>query len=60
MAAAKAVYRLEIGDEAPDFRLKATGDGAGKGGPQKEIALSEFHGRKNVVLAFFPAAFTPV
>lgn len=60
MAAAKAVYRLEIGDEAPDFRLKATGDGAGKGGPQKDVSLAEYRGRKNVVLAFFPAAFTPV
>jgi peroxiredoxin len=60
MAAPKPVYKLEIGDEAPDFRLKATGDGAGKGGPQKEISLSESRGRKNVVLAFFPAAFTPV
>jgi peroxiredoxin len=60
MAAPKAVYKLEIGDEAPEFRLKATGDGAGKGGPQKEISLSEFRGKKNVVLAFFPAAFTPV
>ena len=60
MAAPKAVYEVAVGDEAPDFRLKATGDGAGKGGPQKEISLSEFRGRKNVVLAFFPAAFTPV
>jgi peroxiredoxin len=60
MAASKPVYRLEIGDEAPDFRLKATGDGAGKGGSPKEISLAEFRGRKNVVLAFFPAAFTPV
>jgi len=60
MAARKPVYEIAIGDEAPDFRLKATGDGAGRGGPQKEISLSEFRGRKNVVLAFFPAAFTPV
>lgn len=60
MAASKPVYKLEIGDEAPDFRLKATGEGAGKGGPQSEISLSEYRGKKNVVLAFFPAAFTPV
>jgi peroxiredoxin len=60
MAASKPVYRLEIGDEAPDFRLKATGDGAGHGGPQTELTLSEFRGKKNVVLVFFPAAFTPV
>ena len=60
MAASKAVYAIALGDEAPDFRLKATGDGAGKGGPQKEISLSEYRGKKSVVLAFFPAAFTPV
>ncbi len=60
MAAPKAVYKLEIGDEAPDFRLKATGDGAGKGGPQRELSLAEFRGKKRVILAFFPAAFTPV
>ena len=60
MAPRKPVYRLEIGDEAPDFRLKATGEGAGKGGPQKEVTLSDLRGKKNVVLAFFPAAFTPV
>jgi peroxiredoxin len=41
MAASKPVWRLEVGDEAPDFRLKV-------------------RGRKNVVLVFFPAAFTPV
>ncbi len=45
---AKAIWKLAVGEEAPDFELQATGDGAGKGGP------------KNVVLAFFPAAFTPV
>ncbi len=56
----KPVYRVEVGDEAPDFDLPATGDGAGKGGPRKTVKLSSFRGQKNVVLAFFPAAFTPV
>lgn len=60
MAARKPVHEIAVGDEAPDFRLKATGDGAGRGGPQKEISLSDYRGRRNVVLAFFPAAFTPV
>ncbi len=40
---------LKPGDEAPDFRLRAT-DG-------KEFHLSELRGR-TVVVAFFPAAFT--
>jgi peroxiredoxin len=58
--AKKPVWRLEVGDEAPDFDLGATGDTAGKGGPRKKIRLSDYRGKKNVVLAFFPAAFTPV
>jgi peroxiredoxin len=41
---------LKVGDEAPDFTLPST---AGK-----PVTLSEFKGKKNVVLAFFPAAFT--
>ena len=56
----KPVYRVEVGDEAPDFDLPATGDGAGKGGPRKRVKLSDYRGKKNVVIAFFPAAFTPV
>ncbi len=42
---------LKVGDEAPDFKLKATGN--------TEFKLSENLG-KNVVLNFFPAAFSPV
>lgn len=56
----KPIWRLAVGDEAPDFELPATGDGAGKGGPRKRIRLSEYRGKKHVVLAFIPAAFTPV
>ncbi len=56
----KPVWRVEVGDEAPDFELPATGDTAGKGGPRKRVRLSDFRGKKNVVLAFFPAAYTPV
>src|SRR5207237_5514262 len=56
----RAVWRLQVGEEAPDFELTATGDGAGKGGPQKKVRLSDYRGKKNVVLAFYPAAFTPV
>ena len=41
---------LKVGDEAPDFTLPST---AGK-----PVTLSEFRGKSNVVLAFFPAAFT--
>ncbi len=41
---------LKVGDEAPDFSLPDT---AGK-----PVKLSDFKGKKGVVLAFFPAAFT--
>ena len=49
---AQDVRVLKVGDEAPDFTLKSHLD--------KEIKLSEFRGKKNVVLAFYPLAFTPV
>ena len=57
---AKAIWKLQVGDDAPDIELPATGDGAGKGGPKKKVKLSDYRGKKNVMLAFFPAAFTPV
>ena len=41
---------LKVGDTAPDFKLPST--------TGKPISLSDFHGKKAVVLAFFPAAFT--
>ena len=42
--------QLKIGDEAPDFTLPDT--------TNKPVKLSDFRGKKNVVLAFFSAAFT--
>jgi len=41
---------LKVGDEAPDFTLPDTSN--------KPVKLSDFRGKKVVVLAFFPAAFT--
>lgn len=41
---------LKVGDMAPDFTLPST--------TGKAVKLSEFRGQKNVVLAFYPAAFT--
>jgi cytochrome oxidase Cu insertion factor (SCO1/SenC/PrrC family) len=43
---------LKIGSAAPDFRLPDH-----KGG---YVRLSDFKGKSSVVIAFFPAAFTPV
>jgi peroxiredoxin len=47
-----ATASLEIGQSAPDFKLK------GPGG--QFVSLLEYRGRKNVVLVFFPLAFSPV
>jgi hypothetical protein len=44
---------LKVGDQAPDFTVAARMNTTGK-----KIKLSDFKGKKNVVLAFFPAAFT--
>lgn len=41
---------LQAGQPAPDFVLRNT--------EQKEVRLSDFKGRKNVLLLFFPFAFT--
>ncbi len=56
----KPVWKVEVGDEAPDFELQATGDTAGKGDTKRKIKLSDYRGKKNVGLAFYPAAYTPV
>ena len=47
---APSKLQLKVGDEAPDFTLPDTGN--------KPVKLSDFRGKKNVILAFFPAAFT--
>jgi peroxiredoxin len=43
---------IQVGDKAPDFELK---DNHGR-----TVRLSDFHGEKNVVLLFYPFAFTGV
>lgn len=46
---------LSVGSKAPDFSLKSkNAEGL------RDVKLSDFAGRKNVVLLFFPAAFTGV
>jgi cytochrome oxidase Cu insertion factor (SCO1/SenC/PrrC family) len=44
---------VKVGDAAPDFTLKVY-----DGKQMKDISLSEFRGKKNVILAFFVFAFT--
>ncbi len=43
---------LKVGDAAPDFELKGT--------EKSEFKMSGAKGKNNVVLNFFPAAFSPV
>ena len=43
---------LQVGDVAPDFELPASGN--------RTVKLSDFRGKKNVLLAFYPFAFSPV
>ena len=57
---AKPVWKLEVGEAVPLFTLPATGETAGKGQKRIEISLAQYRDRTNVVLAFYPAAFTPV
>ena len=42
----------KVGQSAPDFILK--------GHDGRMIRLSDYCGKKNVVIAFFPLAWTPV
>lgn len=43
---------LAIGDKAPDFALQTK--------DERVVRLSDFTGRSNVVLLFYPLAWTPV
>jgi len=49
---------IEIGTEAPDFELPSN-ELTPEGKPGKKIKLSDFRGKKNVVLAFYPLDFSP-
>jgi peroxiredoxin (alkyl hydroperoxide reductase subunit C) len=47
-----SVLKVKVGDMAPEFVLPSVSG--------KKIALSQFYGKKNVVISFVPAAWTPV
>ena len=44
---------LKVGDQAPDFELSGHRDG-------EKFRLSDWRGKKNVVLVFYPLDWTPV
>jgi peroxiredoxin len=50
MTVAQLQNSPQVGDLAPEFTAPSTSG--------KDVSLSEFRGRKNVLLAFFPLAFT--
>lgn len=47
-----SALKVKVGDPAPDFSLP-TIEG-------RTVTLAEFRGKKNIVLSFIPAAWTPV
>jgi len=47
-----SVLKLKMGQPAPDFTLPSISG--------ENISLGQYHGKKNVVLSFVPAAWTPV
>ena len=51
--AAQDKLKLQVGDVAPDFKLQYF-DGKGL----KDVSLSDYRGKKNVVVAFYIFAFT--
>jgi peroxiredoxin len=46
---------LKVGDTAPDFELPGV-----LGELKQKVKLSDFRGKKNVVIAFYPLDWTPV
>ena len=50
---------VKVGEPMPDFTLSYL-ETTAEGRPQaRQVTLGEFRGRQPVVLAFFPAAFSP-
>ncbi len=47
-----SVLKVKVGGKAPDFKLKAVSG--------EMISLKDYYGKKNVVISFVPAAWTPV
>jgi hypothetical protein len=50
---------VKVGQPAPDFTLPYLAPVADGKVEPKQVKLSDYKGKQNVVLAFFPAAFSP-
>ncbi len=50
---------IKIGQHAPDFTLAYLAKGPGDKFEQKTVSLADFKGKQTLILAFFPAAFSP-
>jgi len=47
-----SVLKVKVGEKAPDFTLRSLASG--------NVSLSDYLGKKNVVISFIPAAWTPI
>ena len=52
LKAVDSVLKVKVGEKAPDFTLPAISG--------NKVSLSDYRGKKNVVISFVPAAFTPI
>jgi peroxiredoxin len=52
LKATDSKLKVKVGEKAPDFTLPSVGG--------EKVSLRQFLGKKNVVLSFVPAAWTPV
>ena len=50
---------IKVGEAAPDFTLTYLVAKPEGGFDTRQVRLADFKGKQNVVLAFFPAAFSP-
>ena len=52
LSIASVATAVEVGDKAPDFKLPST--------IGEDISLSQFQGKKHVLIEFYAADFSPV
>ena len=50
---------VKVGQAAPDFTLSYLAAKPDGGFERRQVRLADFRGKQNVVVAFFPAAFSP-